>query len=120
VADGPYARARRIIGDYSRRGGAARWLHGVAFGLIEARGRFRLDDCDPAAVAGRVTCPVLLIHGQADNEVLPEQSQWIADRLGGPHERWLVPDAMHCQARAVAGAEYDRRIVAFFREHLSS
>jgi hypothetical protein len=48
----------------------------------------------------------------------------MAERLfaaaGEPKELWLVPKAKHNQAHCVARDEYQRRITAFFDQHLTA
>ena len=35
-----------------------------------------------------------------------------------PKSLWMVPGAAHAKCRETAGAEYDRRVIEFFRRHL--
>lgn len=61
--------------------------------------------------------PVLFIAGERDNYVHPEISRGLQERIGTA-EVWLVPKAKHNRAREINAAEYDRRLVHFFAEHL--
>ena len=56
--------------------------------------------------------PVWLAGGARDSYVTPVQTAGLADAIGA--EAWIVPGAKHNAAREVAGAEYDRRLIAFF------
>jgi len=66
-----------------------------AFTLAEAEGKFRVDDVSPTAAAARITAPVLVIHGDHDEETSPDQAQRIFAALHGPKRLILVPNAGH-------------------------
>ncbi len=60
----------------------------------EARGRIgaaSLDDC-----IGRVSCPVLVVHGRRDAIFRPAQAERIADALGGNATLLMDEDGVHC------------------------
>jgi dipeptidyl aminopeptidase/acylaminoacyl peptidase len=68
--------------------------------------------------------PLLLIHGDADHYVPPENlPQLTAAALSGPGaivQTWLVPGADHAQAFHKAGQEYVDRVMGFFTDHLGA
>jgi dipeptidyl aminopeptidase/acylaminoacyl peptidase len=76
-----------------------------------------LADASPerAVVGSRV--PILLIHGLADDNIPPQQSERI--RAHNPAEivLWEVPNAGHCGAVNAAGQEFDTRMLAWFTSH---
>ncbi len=74
----------------------------AALRLAEARGRFRVDDVSPVALARRIRAPVLLVHGAADRETPPAHSRRVHDALGGPRRLVLVPGAGHDDALTTA------------------
>jgi pimeloyl-ACP methyl ester carboxylesterase len=74
---------------------------------------FHLED-----VADRIRQPLLMIHGEADSYIKVEMARALFRRATGPKEFWAVPGARHNQSISVAGAEYARRVVAFFDRHL--
>ena len=57
----------------------------------------------------------LMIHGGGDTYIKPEMAQALFDRAGKPKEFWLVEGAKHNQALHVAGDEYQRRVLEFFK-----
>jgi pimeloyl-ACP methyl ester carboxylesterase len=67
-------------------------------------------------LAGR---PLLMIHGEADTYIRPEMARALFEQAREPKEFWLVEGAKHNQALQVAGAEYERRVRAFFDCHLA-
>jgi fermentation-respiration switch protein FrsA (DUF1100 family) len=62
--------------------------------------------------------PLLMIHGDADTYIKPHMAEALYERVAGPKEFWLVEGAKHNGALAVAGAEYERRVLEFFDRHL--
>lgn len=76
-----------------------------------------LADASPerSVVGSRV--PILLIHGLADDNIPPQQSEWI--RAHNPAEivLWEVPNAGHCGAVNAAGQEFDTRVLGWFTAH---
>jgi dipeptidyl aminopeptidase/acylaminoacyl peptidase len=76
-----------------------------------------LADASPerSVVGSRV--PILLIHGLADDNIPPQQSERI--RAHNPAEivLWEVPLAGHCGAVNAAGQEFDTRVLGWFRSH---
>ena len=65
-------------------------------------GKTKLSGASPARFAGKVGGPVLLIHGDQDTEVDPEQSKVMADALkaaGKPVEHIVMKDEAHYFSR---------------------
>jgi len=70
----------------------------AAFRLAEQQGAFKVDEVSPLLASARVRAPVLLIHGQADNETPPEHSQHLYSTLHSEKRLLLVPGAGHNDA----------------------
>jgi uncharacterized protein len=66
-----------------------------AFRLAEASGRFKVDDVSPVAAAPRIAVPVLLLHGDHDNQTPYAHSLRIIAALHDPKRLILVPGADH-------------------------
>jgi pimeloyl-ACP methyl ester carboxylesterase len=66
-----------------------------AFRLAEAAARFRVDDVSPAALAPRITAPVLLVHGDADKETPYANALRIYAGLSGPKQLVTVAGGGH-------------------------
>ena len=61
--------------------------------------------------------PVLLVTGERDNYVHPDVARELVRCIhSSAAQIWTVPSAKHNRARAVAAAEYDRRLSAFFSQ----
>jgi dipeptidyl aminopeptidase/acylaminoacyl peptidase len=126
IAESSFASFRQIayvrVGQFFRTG---TWLGRVAlrpavelaflYGMA-TRG-INLADASPerSVVGSRV--PIFLIHGLADDNIPPQQSERI--RAHNPAEivLWEVPNAGHCGAVNAAGQEFDTRVVGWFRSH---
>ena len=58
--------------------------------------------------------PVYLVHGEADDDTLPLNSQKLFDEAAMPKTYWTVPGADHAQSWEKAPAEYQSRLQTFF------
>lgn len=59
--------------------------------------------------------PILMIHGEKDNYIVPSIAQQLFGIAREPKQFWLVPGARHNGAVQAAGIEYAKRVVEFFR-----
>jgi dipeptidyl aminopeptidase/acylaminoacyl peptidase len=100
------------------------WLSGVAAesivagGLAYTRVRYGVDlaGASPLASMKKVTTPILLIHRMNDRETPPLHSKRLAE-AGSSAVLWLVPNAAHTKASAVAPGEFQRRVLDWFAQH---
>ncbi len=78
---------------------------------------FRFDQVLPLRDAAALEMPVLFVHGQADLEVLPADSQRMFDaKQRGLRRLFLVPEAGHVESILVDPAGYDREVGKFLSE----
>ena len=61
--------------------------------------------------------PILLIHGLADNNIPPQQSERIRAHNPTAIALWEVPNAGHCGAVNAAGREFDARVLGWLTSH---
>jgi uncharacterized protein len=66
-----------------------------AFRLAEASAHFRVDAVSPALAAPRIKAPVLLIHGDRDEETPHAHSVRILGALGGPKRLLTIAGGGH-------------------------
>lgn len=76
-----------------------------------------LADASPERSVVRSRVPILLIHGLADDNIPPQQSEWIREHNPDKIVVWNVPNAGHCGAMNVAGQEFDARVLGWFTSH---
>jgi dipeptidyl aminopeptidase/acylaminoacyl peptidase len=87
-------------------------------GTLYARLRYGIDLAEAApedSVVG-VTTPILLIHGDADDNIPLEHSRAIAAR-NPSIQLWVVPGARHTEAASAQPAEFRRRLLGWFDSH---
>jgi pimeloyl-ACP methyl ester carboxylesterase len=91
----------------------------VEFGFIYARLRYGVDFAlaSPQKAVQDSTVPVLLIHGLADRNLLPENTERIQHARPSGLNIWFVPGAAHCGAWSTSGEIFDRRVLAYFHDH---
>lgn len=56
----------------------------------------RMKFVDLSGVAERIACPLLVVHGTADNVVPVAMAQRTFDEAAGEKELLLIPDSIHC------------------------
>ncbi|GAB4467758.1 MAG: alpha/beta hydrolase [Armatimonadaceae bacterium] len=117
VADSPYARFDRavegrlrtalgepvakVVTPPTRRVGE--WILGVPS-----------DKIAPIEAAAKIAPrPILLIHGQEDRFIVPDNSRDIQQVCTGNAYLWEVPNARHVRSVYVAGDEYPKRVLSF-------
>lgn len=76
-----------------------------------------LSQASPRKAVQNSTTPVLLIHGQRDVNILPENSMLIRNANPKRVEYWSVPGAAHCGAWITQPQEFERRVLGFVAAH---
>jgi dipeptidyl aminopeptidase/acylaminoacyl peptidase len=96
------------------RAGAIAWAKIIANDYLTARSP--VDEVEKIGAR-----PLAIVHGLADDDVELHHAMDLAAAHAKSvpgYEPWLVPRALHLQAAFAAPAEYERRIVEFFRASL--
>ena len=88
------------------------WLSGGNVAAVRA--------VDAVASAEGGPRPLLLIHGERDDYLPPDNAQRLFQAAGEPKELWLAPGSGHATARLDHGREYVERVHAFFQRWLST
>ena len=73
----------------------------------------------PIDSIARIGAPLLLVHGVEDHHTTIEEARREFAAAAEPKTLWEVPGAAHVDLHDFVGAEYERRIDAFFAEHLT-
>jgi dipeptidyl aminopeptidase/acylaminoacyl peptidase len=126
IAESSFASFRQIayvrVGQFFHTGAwlgrmALRPAVELAFLYGRATRGINLADASPerSVVGSRV--PILLIHGLADDNIPPQQSERIREHDPGEIVLWEVPLAGHCGAVNAAGQEFNTRVLGWFTSH---
>ncbi len=90
-------------------------------GLLGGASAEKLIATSPAKQVANIRAPILLIHGDKDTSVLPEQSQKMANALraaGKPYEFVILKDENHRLTQAATRTQMLEAIEAFLEKHL--
>lgn len=68
--------------------------------------------------AQKITCPVLMIQGEKDKLTPVSKAKKTFQRLAGPKELWVVPQATHLSCYILGAEQYIQKINRFFHENL--
>ncbi len=90
----------------------------VEAGLLYAQLRYKVDlaSSSPIQAAAHTHVPILLIHGLADDNLPPINSERIK-AVDPSAQLWEPAGASHCGAISTAPEEYERRVVGWFESH---
>lgn len=122
-ADSPFASLRRVSHEFMQRAtrlpntllNPVMW---TARQMANYRGKFDIETIEPVVLASHIKCPVMLIHGTADQLISTAHSQHIYDALQGDKELWIVEGVRHARAARHAKREYRERLTRFFQHNL--
>jgi pimeloyl-ACP methyl ester carboxylesterase len=89
----------------------------LAFLYGRATRGVNLADASPERSVVGCRVPILLIHGLADDNIPPQQSERIRKHDPAEIVLWEVPNAGHCGAVNADGQEFDRRVLGWFSSH---
>ena len=121
VADSPFASADRAVAEgFTRVTGLPHFPFApITLQFIEWRLGVSTQEIAPvdrvAAISPR---PLLLIHGAADTEVSPANSEALLEAAGEPKELQLLPGVKHTRGMEKIPNQYSKLIVGFFGSHL--
>ncbi len=91
----------------------------VTVWITELRLGVDFDKVAPVEVVGKISPrPILLIDEGLDALFPCNSVETLYEAAGDPRMFWSVPDAKHGKARETAPEEYERRVLAFWRETL--
>ena len=77
-----------------------------------------VKDLRPVDHAGGINAPKLFIAGAEDRHTTLEESRRLFAAAREPKELWVVEGARHVDLHALAGEEYERRVLLFFEKYL--
>jgi fermentation-respiration switch protein FrsA (DUF1100 family) len=118
VADSPFADVRdRLVNETARKTPIPKVLVPV---FLPPAGLFAsalydidLDDLRPERDIKRLTYPVLIIHGEADERVPIAEGRRVFDAAPEGSEFWSIPEVTHGQGFPAHPDEYVQRVESY-------
>ena len=89
--------------------------------MLGAATKDKLAATSPARLAANIKAPILLIHGDQDTVVPPEQSQKMVDAMkaaGKPVEYIVLPNENHYLTHAATRTQTLEALETFLAKHL--
>lgn len=119
--EGAFDRVGHTVGILNVPGAQAFLRPAIEVGALYALVRYGLDldAVSPRKAVAASTTPVLLIHGTADMNIRPKNSELIHNASLDHSVLWEVPHAAHCGAWSTEHQEFEDRLLGFFKEHSS-
>lgn len=111
MSEAPFADPCSAVADRAdRRGVPGSFTAAVRF-FYEWRTGRSWDAVDLRPAVARLHCPVLLVHGDADDQTTPRHSRALFEACGSPRKRmWLVPGGRHTWLHTADLAGYRARL----------
>ena len=121
IAESPFANLRDIIRDYF-----AEMIHfhldiipDEALNNTERIAHFSVDSVRPALSAFQITQPMMIIHGNQDQKISVSYGKQVFENLHSLQKEWYpISGGNHNNLRNIGGAEYEHRIITFFKKYL--
>jgi uncharacterized protein len=101
-----------------RLGYPGTWLEPLLSWQIEPRLGVSPDVLSPVDRIAQMKAPLFILSGEEDRHTLMSETVQLFERAPEPKTLWLIAGAAHQNLHRYAGAEYERRILAFFARHL--
>jgi pimeloyl-ACP methyl ester carboxylesterase len=91
----------------------------IWIGILYGRLRYHenLMDANPQAALVATAVPVLLIHGTADEDLLPANSAQLHNAAPSHTDLWLVPGAGHIGSYRAHPQEFEEKLLSWFAAH---
>jgi fermentation-respiration switch protein FrsA (DUF1100 family) len=125
ISDGGFARLEGAVRGWGLERGLPGWLSLLIAKLIITvtgwRLGVRLSDADPIRWVARIAPrAVFFIHGDQDPFVTVADVEALYAKSGEPKALWRVAEAQHRHVDRVRPAEYRKRVIDFFEQHLAA
>ena len=122
VVESPFSDYRTVIARWFWNNLKVPYFPLVALTIRIVRARVNASEIElfnPVASAALITPrPLLVIGGEFDSLMPPDDVRLIFSAAREPKQLWMVPEANHTLCRQAAGPEYDARLLDFFRRNL--
>ncbi|HZG70191.1 MAG TPA: alpha/beta hydrolase, partial [Chondromyces sp.] len=119
VADCPFSDFRRQVEHQMKREIkiVPKWLVHLAEWAVILRGKFRLSEISPLEAVRHIQKPVLFIHSEQDDFILPDMTQELYEQKPGPKQLFLAKKGTHAQSYNENPLEYEKAVEQFLLSH---
>ncbi|MBY0122504.1 alpha/beta hydrolase [Bacillus sp. S/N-304-OC-R1] len=88
----------------------------IADFFLRLREKYSIKQVSPIAVIENIQKPILFIHSEKDDYILPSMSQDLYDRKKGPKKLYIASHGVHAQSLNENREEYEKAIDEFLNE----
>ena len=83
--------------------------------VVKVKGGYSIYDCSPEKIAGKIKCPVMIIHGGADEYIPPSNAYRLAAQIQSECDVYVCEGAIHAGSALKDPEKYEERIRSFLR-----
>jgi uncharacterized protein len=95
-----------------------RLLVPVADLFLRIRDKYSLNEISPLSVIENIKKPILFIHSQQDDFILPSMTEALYERKKGPKKLFLAANGLHAQSYNENREDYENHIDEFLKDHV--
>ena len=120
IADCPYSdfKEQLVYQLKEERNLPPRLLIPVADLFLRIREKYSLKDISPISVIENIKKPVLFIHSQKDDFILPSMTEALYERKNGPKKLYLAANGLHAQSFNQNREDYENTIDEFLADYV--
>ncbi len=120
MAEASFTNLHDIIADYQRRIIKLPWhfLRNAALSRTQAIANFRGRDVSPLNDVGRLSIPILFVHGTEDSFINVEYSRLLYEAAKEPKKLVLIEGADHNDVWSVGGKKYLDALASFLNDYV--
>ncbi|WP_445506586.1 alpha/beta hydrolase [Niallia sp. 03190] len=96
----------------------AKLLLPIADLFIRLREHYSLRDVSPITVIDKITKPMLFIHSEKDDFILPSMTQKLFEKKKGPKKLFFASNGLHAQSYNENKEAYEQAIDDFLQEYV--
>jgi uncharacterized protein len=86
--------------------------------FLRLRQKYSIKNVSPISVIDNIKKPILFIHSQKDDFILPSMSQELFERKKGPKKLYLASNGVHAQSFNENREDYEHVIDEFLNEYV--
>lgn len=90
----------------------------VADLVLRMRQKYSIKDVSPISVIENIKNPILFIHSQKDDFILPTMSEALFERKTGPKKLYIASNGVHAQSLNENKDDYEKAIDEFLNDYV--